>query len=159
MPTLFAQEEGLRETQKYPTERERTESLMKKPSWIDDFKAFIMRGNVLDLAVGVVIGGAFTAIVTALVDCIINPLISLIIGGTDFSGVTLGVFPIGGLIMAVINFLCIAFVVFWMVRIINRASAKLKKAEEAPAEEVTPAGPTTEELLAEIRDLLKEKAE
>lgn len=132
---------------------------MKKPSWIDDFKAFIMRGNVLDLAVGVVIGGAFTAIVTALVDSIINPLISLVIGGTDFSSLTVGVFPIGGLIMAIINFLCIAFVVFWMVRIINRASAKMKKPEEAPAEEAAPAGPTTEELLAEIRDLLKEKAE
>lgn len=130
---------------------------MKKPSWIGDFKTFIMRGNVLDLAVGVVIGGAFTAIVTALVDCVINPLISLIIGSTDFSSLTLGIFPIGGLIMAVINFLCIAFVVFWMVRIINRAFAKLKQPEE-PAPEAVP-GPTAEELLAEIRDLLKEKAE
>ena len=64
--------------------------------------------------VGVVVGGAFTAIVTALVNDIINPLISLIIGGLDFSGVTVGVFPIGDLIMAIINFLCISFVVFWM---------------------------------------------
>ena len=61
---------------------------MKKPSWLDEFKVFISRGNVIDLAVGVVVGGAFTAIVTALVNDIINPLISLIIGGLDFSGVT-----------------------------------------------------------------------
>ena len=93
---------------------------MKKPGWLDEFKTFISRGNVIDLAVGVVVGGAFTAIVTALVNDIINPLISLIIGGLDFSGVTVGVFPIGDLIMAIINFLCISFVVFWMVKIINR---------------------------------------
>ena len=59
---------------------------MKKPGWLDEFKVFISRGNVIDLAVGVVVGGAFTAIVTALVNDIINPLISLIIGGLDFSG-------------------------------------------------------------------------
>ena len=59
---------------------------MKKPGWLDEFKTFISRGNVIDLAVGVVVGGAFTAIVTALVNDIINPLISLIIGGLDFSG-------------------------------------------------------------------------
>ena len=92
---------------------------MKKPSWLDEFKVFISRGNVIDLAVGVVVGGAFTAIVTALVNDIINPLISLIIGGLDFSGVTVGVFPIGDLIMSIINFLCISFVVFWMVKIIK----------------------------------------
>ncbi len=129
---------------------------MKKPSWIDDFKAFVMRGNVLDLAVGVVIGSAFTAIVTALVECIINPIIALISGGNDISGVTLGIFPIGVLLSAVINFLLIAFVVFWMVRLINKAIEKSKKQEEeAPA---APPAPSAEEvLLAEIRDLLKEK--
>ena len=99
---------------------------MKKPGWLDEFKVFISRGNVIDLAVGVVVGGAFTAIVTALVNDIINPLISLIIGGLDFSGVTVGVFPIGDLIMAIINFLCISFVVFWMVKIINRFNRKAK---------------------------------
>ena len=72
------------------------------------------------LAVGVVVGGAFTAIVTALVNDIINPLISLIIGGLDFSGLNIGVFPIGDLIMSIINFQCISLVVFWMVKIINR---------------------------------------
>ena len=128
---------------------------MKKPGWLDEFKTFISRGNVIDLAVGVVVGGAFTAIVTALVNDIINPLISLIIGGLDFSGVTVGVFPIGDLIMAIINFLCISFVVFWMVKIINRFNRK--KADEADPEPEAPAEPTTEELLAEIRDLLKEQ--
>ena len=63
---------------------------MKKPGWIDDFKQFIMRGNVLDMAVGVVIGGAFTAIVTGVVNSIINPVITLISGHTDFSGVSIG---------------------------------------------------------------------
>lgn len=133
---------------------------MKKISWIDDFKAFIMRGNVLDLAVGVVIGGAFTAIVNALVDCIINPIITLISGSTDFSSVTIGIFPIGVLISAIINFLLIAFVVFWMVRIINRAAAKFhKKEEEEAAGEAAPPEPSNEEkLLTEIRDLLREQA-
>ena len=126
---------------------------MKKPGWLDEFKTFISRGNVIDLAVGVVVGGAFTAIVTALVNDIINPLISLIIGGLDFSGVTVGVFPIGDLIMAIINFLCISFVVFWMVKIINRFNRK--KADEAEPEPEAPAEPTTEELLTEILAELK----
>ncbi len=122
---------------------------MKKPGWLDEFKTFISRGNVIDLAVGVVVGGAFTAIVTALVNDIINPLISLIIGGLDFSGVTVGVFPIGDLIMAIINFLCISFVVFWMVKIINRFNRKKDDAASEPEPEA-PAEPTTEELLADI---------
>ena len=128
---------------------------MKKPGWLDEFKVFISRGNVIDLAVGVVVGGAFTAIVTALVNDIINPLISLIIGGLDFSGVTVGVFPIGDLIMAIINFLCISFVVFWMVKIINRFNRK--KADEAEPEPEAPAAPTTEELLADILAELKHR--
>ena len=102
---------------------------MKKPSWISEFKEFIMRGNVLDMAVGVVIGAAFTAIVTALVDDIINPIITLISGGgkSGIEQVTVGIFPIGHLIGAVINFLIIAFVVFWMVKIINGAMNRFKK--------------------------------
>lgn len=127
---------------------------MKKPGWLDEFKTFISRGNVIDLAVGVVVGGAFTAIVTALVNDIINPLISLIIGGLDFSGVTVGVFPIGDLIMAIINFLCISFVVFWMVKIINRFNRKKDDAAAEPEPEA-PAAPTTEELLTEILAELK----
>ena len=128
---------------------------MKKPGWLDEFKVFISRGNVIDLAVGVVVGGAFTAIVTALVNDIINPLISLIIGGLDFSGLNVGVFPIGDLIMSIINFLCISLVVFWMVKIINRFNRK--KADEAEPEPEAPAEPTTEELLTEILAELKLK--
>ena len=127
---------------------------MKKPGWLDEFKTFISRGNVIDLAVGVVVGGAFTAIVTALVNDIINPLISLIIGGLDFSGVTVGVFPIGDLIMAIINFLCISFVVFWMAKIINRFNRKQDDAASEPEPEA-PAEPTTGELLADILAELK----
>lgn len=129
---------------------------MKKPSWISDFKAFIARGNVLDMAVGVVIGGAFTAIVTALVNCIINPIITLISGNTDFSAVTIGIFPIGELISAIINFLLIAFVVFWMVRVVHKMMDRKK--EEEPAAPPAPPEPSNEEkLLTEIRDLLKER--
>ena len=127
---------------------------MKKPGWLDEFKTFISRGNVIDLAVGVVVGGAFTAIVTALVNDIINPLISLIIGGLDFSGVTVGVFPIGDLIMAIIHFLCISFVVFWLVKVINRFNRKKDDAASEPEPEA-PAEPTTEELLADILAELK----
>ncbi len=127
---------------------------MKKPGWLDEFKTFISRGNVIDLAVGVVVGGAFTASVTALVNDIIHPLISLSIGGLDFSGVTVGVFPIGDLIMAIINFLCISFVVFWMVKIINRFNRKKDDAASEPEPEA-PAAPTTEELLADILAELK----
>ena len=129
---------------------------MKKPSWISEFKEFIMRGNVLDMAVGVVIGAAFTAIVNAIVTSIINPIILLISGKTDFSKVSVGIFPIGELISAVINFLIIAFVVFWMVKIINGAMSRFKKKEEE-VEEETPEPSAEEVLLTEIRDLLKEQ--
>lgn len=126
----------------------------KKKGFAAEFKEFIMRGNVIDLAVGVVIGSAFTAIVTAVVECIINPIVSTIIGGVNFEGLSLGMFPIGQLIMAIINFLCVALVVFCMVKLVNRLSRKPAPAEE----EAAPPEPTPEELLLiEIRDLLKEK--
>jgi large conductance mechanosensitive channel len=139
---------------------------VKTPGWVDEFKAFIMRGNVVDLAVGVVIGAAFTGIVGSLVKDIITPVIGLLTGGVDFSNlfVTLkgpaeptldaavkaGAVTInyGVFLNAVINFLIIAFAIFWMVRLI----AKLHKAPP-PAPEP---GPTpSEALLGEIRDLLK----
>ena len=129
---------------------------MKK--FLEEFKAFAMRGNVMDMAVGVVIGGAFTAIVTGVVNSIINPVITLISGHTDFSSVSIGIFPIGELISAIINFLLIALVVFWMVRLINRASDKLHKKKEAEPEAPADPEPSNEEkLLTEIRDLLKEQ--
>jgi large conductance mechanosensitive channel len=120
---------------------------------INEFKAFIMRGNVLDLAVAVVLGAAFTAIVTALVDNLITPLIGLIMGGVDFSTIGFSIgdarFGIGNMINAVINFLIVAFVVFMLVKAVNRLMPKKEAAPEAPK------GPTAEQLLTEIRDSLK----
>ncbi|MCC8063984.1 MAG: large conductance mechanosensitive channel protein MscL [Clostridiales bacterium] len=124
---------------------------MKKPSWLDEFKTFIMRGNVLDMAVGVVVGSAFTAIVTSIVENLLTPIIALIMGQADFSSITVGPFGIGAVINAIITFLITAFVVFWIVKVVNKLMSK-KPEEEAPA---APAGPTQEELLTEIRDLLK----
>ncbi len=119
---------------------------------LKEFKDFIAKGNVMDMAVGIIIGAAFTAIVTSLVDDLINPLIGMF-GSADFSAVTLGPFMIGNFITALINFLIIAFVVFMLVKMVNKVKdAAAKKEEEAAA---APAGPSQEELLAEIRDLLK----
>lgn len=123
---------------------------------IQEFKAFIAKGNVLDLAVAVIIGAAFGAIVTSLVNDIIMPLIGVILGGVDFTGLAIQVqdasITYGNFIQAIINFLIIAFVIFMIVRTANNMK---KKEEEKPA---APKGPTTEELLIEIRDLLKMKS-
>ncbi|MCC5960280.1 MAG: large conductance mechanosensitive channel protein MscL [Rhodobacteraceae bacterium] len=124
-----------------------------------EFKSFITRGNVMDMAVGIIIGAAFTAIVTSLVDDLVNPLIGIFVGGVDFSEVSFGLgeaqFMIGNFINAIIKFLIVAWVVFLLVRTVNRISSISKK-EEAPAPEA-PKGPTAEELLIEIRDTLKAK--
>jgi large conductance mechanosensitive channel len=125
----------------------------KSAGLLAEFRKFIARGNVMDLAVGVVIGGAFTAIVNAVVKDIVNPLVSLLIGGFDFSSLTVGIFPIGELIMAIINFLIVALVVFLMVKLFNGLQ---RKKEEAPP---APPAPTKEELLlTEIRDLLRQQS-
>lgn len=138
---------------------------------LQEFKTFIARGNVLDLAVGIIIGAAFTSIVNSLVEDLVNPILGLIIGGIDFSnlywvmsgdvpaGASLAVarnsgaaiFAYGSFLMAVLNFLIIAWVVFLLVKAVNRA---LPKKVEEPA----PVGPTQEELLAQIRDLLAARA-
>lgn len=122
---------------------------------INEFKAFLMKGNVLDLAVGIIIGVAFTAIVTSLVDDLIQPLIGLIIGGIDFSawGFQVGdaKFNIGNFITALIKFLVIAWVVFLLVK---AANAAMPKKAEAPA---APAGPSDNDLLKEILATLKAK--
>jgi large conductance mechanosensitive channel len=139
---------------------------------LNEFKAFIAKGNVVDLAVGIIIGAAFTAIVNSLVGDLINPIIGLVTGGVDFSNLffNLGegefaslaaakdagapVFAYGAFITACINFLIIAWVVFLLVKAVNKlkeATAKKEAAEAAAA----PKGPSTEELLAEIRDVLK----
>lgn len=127
---------------------------MKK--FLDEFKTFALKGNVMDLAVGVIIGTAFGAITTSLINDILMPLIGVIIGGIDFSGlaVTVGGASItyGSFITAVINFILIAFVVFWLVKAMNKLTAKKEEAPAAPPE------PSNEEkLLSEIRDLLKER--
>ena len=116
-----------------------------------DFKAFVLKGNVLDLAIAVVLGAAFGAIVTSLVNDIIMPLVGIILGGIDFAALSIQVGSAtvlyGKFIMAIVNFLIIAFVIFLVVR----AMVKLKKQEAA----APPPGPTAEEkLLTEIRDLL-----
>jgi len=140
---------------------------------IQEFRDFIAKGNVMDMAVGIIIGAAFTAIVSSLVADLINPIIGLFMGGLDFTnnyvvlsgdiaaGASLdaareagaAVFAYGAFIMAVINFLIIAFVVFMLVKSVNRIKDAASKEEEAPAEEA-PAGPTEIELLTEIRDAL-----
>lgn len=126
-------------------------------SFMKEFKEFISRGNVMDMAVGIIIGGAFTAIVTALVDSIISPLIGVIVGGINFSGwgVTVGDATIlfGAFIDAVIKFILTALVLFSIIKAINKAKNALSKPEDAPAEEA--AVPEDIALLTEIRDLLK----
>ena len=123
---------------------------------LKEFRAFIAKGNVLDLAVAVIIGAAFCAIVTSLVNDIIMPLIGVILGGVDFTSLAIQVgeatVTYGNFIQAVINFLIIAFVIFMIVRTANNLR---QKEEEKPA---PPPEPTVEELLMEIRDLLKAKS-
>ena len=117
----------------------------KKKGLIEEFKKFIMRGNVMDMAVGVIVGGAFTAIVTSLNQDILTPILG-IFGGTDFSNlkVTLGsgenapVLCYGNFITAVINFLITAFVIFILIKAMNSLSSRLVKKEE-----MAPAAPTT----------------
>jgi large conductance mechanosensitive channel len=117
---------------------------------LNEFKTFIARGNVLDLAVGVVIGAAFTAIVGSLVEDLINPLIGLIVGGIDFSSWGFAVgdanFAVGNFINAIIKFLIVAWVVFLIVKAVNRMM---------PKKEAAPAGPSDNDLLKEILAELK----
>ena len=138
--------------------------------FIKEFKEFAMKGNVMDMAVGVIIGGAFGKIVTSLVNDVLMPVISVATGGIDFINLFVNlsddakyktlaeaqeagasVFAYGQFIQNIIDFIIIAFCIFLMIKAVN----KLKKKEE-PAPEA-PKGPTQEELLAEIRDLLKTK--
>ena len=137
---------------------------------LNEFKSFIAKGNVVDLAVGIIIGVAFTAIVNSLVADLINPIIGLILGNVDFSNLYIDlsganppslaaareagqpVFAYGAFITAVINFVIIAFVVFLLVKAVNRLKDAAVKKEAVPG---APAGPTAEQLLTEIRDSLK----
>ena len=149
---------------------------MKK--FFEEFKTFAMRGNVIDMAVGVVIGGAFGKITTSIVNDIIMPLISMITGGIDFSqwkwvlkeAVTeVGAdgalvetaaevsVKFGSTIAVILDFIIIAFAVFCMVKALNNLHRKKEEPAPEPAPEPEPPAPTTEELLTEIRDLLKNK--
>lgn len=140
--------------------RKALKALKEKTGIIAEFRKFIARGNVLDMAVGIIIGSAFTAIVTSLVTDIITPLIGTILAGINFHDLVITVpwgnkpqIGVGNFINAVINFFLTALCVFILIRTIN----KLTKKKEAPKE---PAKPSDEVLLLqEIRDLLKEKNE
>lgn len=123
--------------------------------FLDEFKTFAVKGNVIDLAVAVVIGTAFTAIVNSLVNNILMPSLGVILGGVDFSGLSLtigdSVISYGYFIQSVVNFILIALVLFLVIKVINH----LKRNEESM--EKTPAEPSDEvKLLVEIRDLLKQ---
>ncbi len=114
-----------------------------------EFKDFAIKGNVIDLAVAVIVGGAFSAIVKSLVDDIIMPTFAAIFGEPNFVGITLGPIMIGNFIQAIVNFLIISFSIFLVVRQLN----KMKKPQPKPEPKVS----NEEKLLGEIRDLLKEK--
>lgn len=145
----------------------------KEPKVLKEFKEFINRGSVMDLAVGMIIGAAFTAIVTSLVNDIVMPVISMIIGGFDFSGLKFtipayieGVEPAtvnyGNFLQAAVNFLVIAFVIFLMVRTLNkmreRAEKLAKKKEDKKEEAEIKVEEDQTALLKEIRDLLKKQS-
>lgn len=98
--------------------------------FIKEFKEFISRGNVMDMAVGVIIGGAFSAIVTALVDDVIMPIVAIPTGGLDFKDMKLGPIMIGSLLSAIINFLIIAFVLFLIIKAFNHAKAVVTPGNE-----------------------------
>ena len=129
---------------------------MKK--FLQEFKTFAMRGNVMDLAVGVIVGGAFSSITNSLINDIIMPIVGIFVSQASFADLTLSVggavITYGNFIQAVLNFVILAFVVFCMVKAVNRVAHTQKK-EEAPP---PPPAPSHEEkLLTEIRDLVKER--
>ena len=160
---------------------------VKKPSWWEEFTAFAVKGNAMALAVGTIIGGAFSTITKSLTNDLIMPIVNIFLGGADFSEAKLPLprmpwveptyetivdangaevvqevqnfLTYGNFISAVINFLILALVVFWLVKGLNKLTEiGKKKEEEAPAEEPAPPAPSAEEvLLGEIRDLLKNK--
>jgi large conductance mechanosensitive channel len=143
----------------------------KSPSWLTEFRSFIMRGNVVDLAVGIIIGAAFTGVVSSLVKDVFNPVLGLALGGVDFSNIFVALngqhfanladaqkagaptLNIGLFINAIIQFLIVSFAVFWMVKVLTRLNVRKDAAPAAP-----PPPAKSEVLLEEIRDLLKVKA-
>lgn len=144
-------------------------ALPTPPSWIAEFRSFLMRGNVVDLAVGIIIGAAFTGVVSSLVKDVFTPVLGLLTGGLDFSNVFISLnrqtyttladaqkagaptINVGLFLNAIIQFVIISFAIFWVVKVMSRLKAK----EPAPP----PPGPSKQEvLLTEIRDLLKAKS-
>ncbi len=144
---------------------------LKPPSWVAEFRSFVMRGNVIDLAVGIVIGVAFTGVVNSLVKDVINPVIGLALGGVDFSN---WFFPLNGqhyatlaaaqqagaatvnvglFINSIINFLIVSFAIFWLIKALTRL-----RLHSDPAPAVPPAPTPTEALLTDIRDELRARA-
>lgn len=125
-------------------------------NFIAEFKAFIARGNVMDMAVGVIVGGAFSAITTSLINDIIMPILGIFTGSVSFAELSVtvngAVIAYGNFIQAVLNFIIMAFVVFCLIKVMNKLHRKKEEAPPAPPE------PSAEEkLLTEIRDLLREK--
>lgn len=138
---------------------------LQQPQWVKDFRAFLMRGNVIDLAVGVVIGAAFTAVVGSLVEDLFNPLLGLLLGGIDFSNLFVvltgerqatlaatrqggaAVLAIGAFLNAVIKFVIVGFAVFWLVKVLSRIGVAGEKKEVKPTPDQL--------LLTEIRDELR----
>ena len=141
------------------------------PAWVNEFKAFIMRGNVVDLAVGIIIGAAFTGIVNSLVKDVFTPIIGVLTGGVDFTNIFITLkgpteatleaaqkagavtINVGLFLNAVIQFLIVGFAIFWLVKMISRFKAK----EEAKPEAEKAAPPRMESLLEEIRDAIRDK--
>ena len=151
---------------------------MKKPAWVDEFVTFAVKGNAMALAVGTIIGAAFSTITKSLTDDVIMPIIAIFMGGIDFSELKivlprffgepvldeagneiLNTLNYGNFISAIINFLILALVVFFLVKSLNKLADMTKKKEaEKPAEPAAPPAPSAEEvLLTEIRDLLKSR--
>jgi large conductance mechanosensitive channel len=144
---------------------------LKRPGWLAEFQAFLMRGNVVDLAVGIIIGVAFTSIVTSLVKDIFNPVIGLLVGGIDFSNIFITLkgpsqptleaaraagavtLNVGLFLNAVLQFLIVGLVVFWVVKVLGALMSRLAAKAEPPPP------PRSELLLAEIRDLLAGRAQ
>ena len=140
---------------------------VQPPGWIDEFRAFIMRGNVIDLAVGIIIGVAFTAVVNSLVKDIFTPILGLAIGGIDFTNLFITLkgaseptladaqkagavtLNIGVFLNAVIQFVIVSFAIFWLIKVLTRLHMREEAAPAAP--------PRSEVLLEEIRDILAAK--
>jgi large conductance mechanosensitive channel len=143
---------------------------LHQPRWLDEFRAFIMRGNVVDLAVGIIIGAAFTGVVNSLVKDILTPILGLIFGGIDFTNIFITLkgtkaatladaqkagavtWNIGLFLNAVFQFLIVSFAIFWLIKALTRLHVR-----EEPAPAAPPPPPRSETLLEEIRDLLAAK--